>query len=64
MPKAKTRKIILKRFKFTKTGKILKKRGGLSHLNSTNDASIRSRRKGLTQVSKGHAKNIRKMIVK
>lgn len=64
MPKAKTRKIVLKRFKLTKNGKLLKKANNTSHRKRIDDSSARSRKAKETRVSKGFEKKIKLMIIK
>jgi large subunit ribosomal protein L35 len=64
MPKAKTRKIVLKRFKITKSGKIVRKASKTSHLNRKDDSSTRNRKKrDLIVTNKKVAKKLKKMIV-
>jgi large subunit ribosomal protein L35 len=58
----KTRKSILKRFKITKTGKILRRPTGLDHLRAKKSGNkIRKSRKWVP-VSKWEAKKIKKLI--
>ncbi len=58
----KTRKSILKRFKITKTGKVLRRPTGLDHLRAKKSGNkIRKSRK-LVMVSKWEAKKIRKLL--
>ena len=58
----KTRKSILKRFKITKTGKILRRPDGLDHLRAKKSGNkIRKSRKWV-KVSKWEAKKIKKLI--
>jgi len=58
----KTRKSILKRFKFTKTGKILRRPSGLDHLRAKKSGKkVRQGRKWV-KLSKPEAKKIRKLI--
>ncbi|XOB41442.1 MAG: 50S ribosomal protein L35 [Candidatus Nealsonbacteria bacterium] len=58
----KTRKSILKRFKFTKTGKVLRRPTGLSHYRAKKSGKrIRKSRK-LVLVSKAEAKKIKKLL--
>ena len=58
----KTRKSILKRFKFTKTGKILRRVTGLNHFRAKKTGEkIRKSRKWVV-VAKNEAKKIRKLI--
>lgn len=58
----KTRKSILKRFKFTKTGKILRRATGLNHYRAKKTGKkIRESRKWVL-VSKNETKKIKKLI--
>ena len=58
----KTRKSIKKRFKFTKTGKVLRRPTGLGHyLAKKSGKKIRQSRKWV-EVSKAEAKKIKKLI--
>ncbi len=63
MPKAKSRKIVMKRFKITGKGKLRKKHCNISHLNRRDDSSTKSRKKHTSTVSKGFAKKIKLMII-
>ncbi|MBL7150274.1 MAG: 50S ribosomal protein L35 [Candidatus Pacebacteria bacterium] len=59
----KTRKSILKRFKITKTGKVLRRPTGLDHYRAKKSGKrIRKSRK-LVLVSKSEAKKIKKLLV-
>ncbi len=59
---SKTRKSILKRFKITKTGKILRRPTGQDHYRAKKSGKkIRKSRK-LVEVSKWEAKKIKKLI--
>lgn len=61
---AKTRKSISKRFKITKTGKVLRRRTGLDHYRAKKSGKrIRKSRK-LVPVSKAEVKKIKKLILK
>lgn len=61
MPKQKTKKIIRKRFKITKNGKVLRRQGFKRHLN-VKKSSKRKRRLGRVIELKGHmAKKIKKI---
>lgn len=61
--KQKTRKVAVKRFKITKTGKVIRKHAATSHLGRKNDASRRSRKKKkITQENK-FSRKIKSMIV-
>ena len=58
----KTRKSILKRFKITKTGKILRRPSGLDHYRAKKSGErIRKSRKWVT-VSQPEAKKIKKLL--
>jgi len=58
----KTRKSILKRFKITKTGKVLRRPTGLDHYRAKKSGKrIRKSRK-LVKVSKSEAKKIKKLL--
>jgi large subunit ribosomal protein L35 len=58
----KTRKSILKRFKITKTGKVLRRPTGLDHLRAKKSGNkIRKSRKWV-KVSKWEAKKIKKLL--
>lgn len=58
----KTRKSILKRFKITKSGKVLRRPAGLDHYRAKKSGKrIRKSRK-LVEVSKSEAKKIKKLL--
>lgn len=60
--KLKTRKSIIKRFKITKTGKILRRPSGLDHYRAKKSGKrIRKSRKWV-KVSKPEAKKIKKLV--
>ena len=62
MAKLKTRKAITKRFKITKTGKILRRPTGLDHYRAKKSGKkIRQSRK-LVRVSKPEAKKLKKLL--
>lgn len=62
MPKQKTRKSILKRFRVTKSGKVLCRHGESRHLRSKKSKK-RQRRHKRTKVLKGRiAKKIKKLL--
>ena len=64
MSKFKTKKSITKRFKITKTGKILRRASGLDHYRAKKSGkSIRRGRKWV-ELSKGEAKKIKKFLKK
>jgi len=62
MPKLKTRKSIAKRFKITKTGKILRRPSGLDHYRAKKSGKrIRKSRK-MVKVSGSEVKKIKKLL--
>lgn len=62
MPKLKTRKAALKRFKITKSGKILRYRAGKKHILEHKSKSSKSDKNFMTEVSHSDLKRIRKML--
>jgi large subunit ribosomal protein L35 len=60
--KAKTRKSITKRFKFTKSGKILKRSAGQDHYRTKRTGKQRRQMKGWTSLSKPDAKKIKTLV--
>jgi len=62
MKKAKTKKAILKRFKITKTGKVLRRPIGLCHYRAKKSGKkIRQKRK-LVPLAECEAKKIKKLL--
>ena len=64
MPKMKTRKAISKRVKITARGKAVVRRGGSSHLKSTNSPKKNRTLRLQKQLSKGFAKHAKKLMGK
>jgi ribosomal protein L35 len=65
MPKIKTRKTLLKRIKITKRGKILRKSSRTGHLQIKSDASSKSRKKNLSQLTNiGQIKVLKRLLAK
>ena len=62
MSKFKTRKSLTKRFKFTKTGKILRRVSGLNHYRAKKSGKKIRMSKRWVELSKGEAKKIKKLI--
>jgi large subunit ribosomal protein L35 len=58
----KTRKSISKRFKFTKTGKILRRAMGLDHNLSKKSGAQKRKNKKWIRVGKSEAKTIKKLL--
>jgi len=62
MPKLKTKKSITRRFKITKTGKVLRRRGFVRHLNVKKSAKRKRRLRRLTITKEVYAKKIKKAL--
>jgi large subunit ribosomal protein L35 len=62
MPKQKTRKSISKRFKLTKTGKILRRTIGMRHLKANKSKKVSRRQKQVNYVVGKVAKKLKKFI--
>jgi len=64
MPKMKTRKSIAKRVKITGRGKAMVRKGGSSHLKSTNSPKKNRRLRQAQPLSKGFARQAKKLMGK
>ena len=62
MPKIKTRKAVAKRFKVTKTKKVMKRSTGQDHFNARESGNQKRAKKLDKAVSNSDAANIRKML--
>lgn len=62
MKTAKTRKSIIKRFKITKSGKILRRRIGQDHCLAKKSGNKKRKGRKLVELSKVEAKKIRKIL--
>ncbi len=62
MPKQKTRKSATKRFKITKTGKILRRQNFSGHLRVKKSKSKKRNQKRLVEVKGFYAKKLRKAL--
>jgi large subunit ribosomal protein L35 len=62
--KQKTKKIITKRFKITKRGKVLRRQAFRGHLNVKKSSKRKRALKRIVQTDKVHAKKIRKIMGK
>lgn len=62
MPKQKTRKSITKRFRITKTGKVLRRQGFRGHLNVKKSAKKKRRLRRVVKMNKIYARKIRKVM--
>ena len=60
--KSKTRKSISKRFKITKTGKVLRRAVGQDHNRAKKSAKLIRKKRKWVQVSIPESKNIKKLI--
>lgn len=60
MPKQKTKKSISRRFKITRTGKVLRRQGFRRHLNEKKSSKRKRRLSRVVATSKAYAKKIRK----
>jgi len=64
MPKVKTRKSLSKRFRITKTGKVLRRQAFARHLNVSKSSKRLRRLRVNVKVKKVMAKKIRKVLGK
>jgi len=62
MPKLKTRKLITKRFRVTKNGKVLRGQGFRRHLNAKKTSSRKRRLSKVISTKKVYAKKIKKAL--
>ncbi|MBN2120233.1 MAG: 50S ribosomal protein L35 [Candidatus Omnitrophica bacterium] len=60
--KLKTKKALAKRVKITKRGKILRRKGGKSHLLSGKSSKRKRSLRKATLVSKGHLKKVKRSL--
>jgi len=60
----KTRKALVKRFKVTKTGKILRKIGGQNHYRSKKSGKVIRQKRKMIEAPKALAKKLRKTGLK
>jgi len=63
MPKQKSKKSILKRFKLTGTGKVMRRCAGARHLKANKAKSLSRKQKIPVQVPEGFAKKLRKILI-
>jgi len=64
MTKAKTRKSLVKRFKITKSGKVLRRAVGQDHLLAKKSSAKKRALKKLVEMSPSEAKKIKKLMGK
>lgn len=64
MTKQKTRKSLVKRFRITKNGKVMRTQGSKRHLNAKKSSKRKRRLTGMIETDKVHAKKIRKVLGK
>lgn len=60
--KQKIRKSVTKRFRVTKTGKVMRLQGGTGHLNTKKSKKRKRRLKGPVEVKGSYAKRIKKYL--
>jgi len=63
MGKLKTRKAIAKRFKVTKTGKVIKRAAGQGHFNSRESGKVGTNKKSDVSMSKSFHRVVKESIV-
>lgn len=59
---AKTRKSVFKRFKITKTGKVLRRPTGLDHYQAKKSGNKKRQGRKMIEVSKPEVKKIKKLL--
>ena len=64
MPKQKTRKSVTRRFRVTKTGKVLRRRSFARHLNEKKSSSRKRALRRTVNTKKTYAKKIKKALGK
>jgi len=64
MPKQKTKKIITRRLRVTKTGKVMRRQSFARHLNAKKTAKRKRRLRKPIQTKKSYAKKIKKILGK
>lgn len=62
MPKLKTQKSVAKRFKITKTGKVLKRKAGQDHFNSRESGKTKRKKRRDVEMSETLHRNIKELI--
>ncbi|MFA6428233.1 MAG: bL35 family ribosomal protein [Candidatus Buchananbacteria bacterium] len=60
--KLKTRKTIAKRFKVSKNGKLLRRKGGQGHFNARESSNTTRNKRRDEVMAKSHTKNIKSLI--
>ena len=62
MPKMKTKKAVVKRFKITKKNKVIKRTGGQGHFNARETGNTKRNKRRDSEIAKADQKNIRRML--
>lgn len=62
MPKLKTRKSAKKRYKVTAGGKIMRRKGGISHLLEHKSSKAKRDNAGMVELCKGDAKRVAALL--
>jgi len=64
MPKQKTKKILTKRLKITKNGKVLRRQGFRGHLNAKKSSKKKRSLSRVIQMGKTYSKKVKKVLGK
>jgi len=62
MPKIKTKKAVSKRFKITKTKKVMKRTAGQDHFNARESGKVKRNKRRDSQIAKVDQKNIKRLM--
>lgn len=62
MPKIKTHKSVAKRFKITKKGKMMRKKGGQNHFNARESGNVTRAKRRLQKTNKTMSKPLKPLI--
>lgn len=62
MPKLKTRKAVVKKFKVTKKNKVLRRKTGQNHFNAKETGKKGRQKKGYTRLFKADENNVKKAL--
>ena len=62
MPKIKTKKAVVKRFKITKKKKVIKRTGGQDHFNARESGKTKRNKKRDSSIDTADWKNIKKLM--
>lgn len=62
MPKIKTKKAVVKRFKITKRKKVIKRTGGQDHFNARESGKTKRNKRRDSEIATADWKNIKKLM--